>query len=371
MARGALDRIAKQFGTRAAVDDIDLTVEEGEILGVVGPSGCGKTTTLRTIAGFETPTAGRVLFDEEDMTHVPPEKRNVGLVFQSYALFNNMSVIENVAFGPRMRGVETEQRRDDARDILDLLDIPELADRNPQNLSGGQKQRVALGRALAIEPRVLLLDEPMTGLDATLKRRLQNEVVALFDELDMTAVHVTHDQEEAMTMSTLIALMRDGRLEQLASPLDIFESPANEFSAQFIGQPPMTIVNGEVLDENRLSILDGQAVFELSDYEGDLSMNDTPSPVRVGFRPKDIVLSVNSDKRILTLDLDVAENLGDEFVLHLESETGEKIDALTENEDLIYQDTIGISSVKNIYLFDQDTGDRLTHFSLKGVAVPK
>lgn len=230
-----LEELTKHYGEKEAVNSVSLTVREGETFGLIGPSGCGKSTILRMIAGFETPSNGDVRFDDVSVLDVAPQGRDVGLVFQSIALFNNMSVIENIAFGPRMRGVEKKQRQDDAHDILEMLDIPELADRNPRNLSGGQKQRVALGRALAIEPRVLLLDEPMTGLDAKLKRRLQQEIVGLFNELDITAIHVTHDQEEAMVMCDRIAILNDGQIEQVGTPTELYESPANEFVANFLG----------------------------------------------------------------------------------------------------------------------------------------
>jgi len=179
MATITLDSVTKEYGTETAVESLSLTIEEGEILGVVGPSGCGKTTTLRTVAGFETPTSGRVLFDGEDVTHVPPEDRNTGLVFQSYALFENMTVRANVAFGLKMQGVGKAERRDRADELLEMLGIGDLGDRSPENLSGGQQQRVGLARALAVEPNVLLLDEPMTGLDAKLKDRLQREIGSL------------------------------------------------------------------------------------------------------------------------------------------------------------------------------------------------
>lgn len=230
-----LTDLTKRYGTNEAVRSVSLTIEDGETFGLIGPSGCGKSTILRTIAGFETPTEGDIEFDGQSVLDVEPKDRDVGLVFQSIALFNNMSVIENVAFGPRMRGTPKDRRRDDAREILELLDIPELADRDPTNLSGGQQQRVALGRALAIEPRVLLLDEPMTGLDEKLKRRLQTEMVELFDELDITVVHVTHDQGEAMVMCDRIAVLNEGRIEQVGTPAELYESPNNEFVANFIG----------------------------------------------------------------------------------------------------------------------------------------
>jgi putative spermidine/putrescine transport system ATP-binding protein len=230
-----LDNLTKRYGSTDAVDSVSVTVKDGETFGLVGPSGCGKSTMLRTIAGFETPTEGDIYFDGNSIAGVSPQKRDVGLVFQSIALFSNMSVIENVSFGPRMRGVSKEERDKKAREILEMLDILELEDRDPQNLSGGQQQRVALGRALAIEPQVLLLDEPMTGLDAKLKRRLQKEMVALFDKLDITAIHVTHDQEEAMVMCDRIAVLNDGRIEQIGTPAELYESPTNEFVANFIG----------------------------------------------------------------------------------------------------------------------------------------
>ena len=230
-----LRNITKRFDETTAVNDISLTVEPGETLGVVGPSGCGKTTTLRTIAGFETPTEGEVLFGQEPITNVPPEQRDVGLVFQSYALFDNMTVQENVEFGLKMRDVPTAERTERAEELLELLDIGELADRDPTTLSGGQQQRVGLARALAIEPRILLLDEPMTGLDAQLKNRLQREIGGLLEELDVTALYVTHDQEEAMVMCDRIAVMNEGIIEQVGEPEEVYAQPANAFVADFIG----------------------------------------------------------------------------------------------------------------------------------------
>jgi putative spermidine/putrescine transport system ATP-binding protein len=234
MADVTLDAVRKEYDDTTAMDDVSLTVSDGEILGVLGPSGCGKTTTLRTIAGFETPTSGTVRFGDDDVTNVPPEDRNVGLVFQEYALFNNMTVAENVAFGLKMRSVGKRERRARAEELLEMLDIGEMGDRDPTTLSGGQQQRVGLARALAIEPNILLLDEPMTGLDAQLKTRLQTEIGALLADLDVTGLYVTHDQEEAMMMCDRVAVMNEGRVEQVGTPRDIYESPANEFVSEFV-----------------------------------------------------------------------------------------------------------------------------------------
>jgi len=246
MSRITIDDVTKRFGDTTAVDGVSLDIDDGEILGVVGPSGCGKTTTLRTLAGFETPTSGRVLFDGDDVTHRPPETRNVGLVFQSYALFGNMTVRQNVEFGPKMQGVSEDERRERATDLLSMLGIPELADRDPATLSGGQQQRVGLARALAIEPHILLLDEPMTGLDAKLKTRLREEVGDLLSELDVTALYVTHDQVEAMEMCDSIAVMNDGQVEQVGTPREVYESPASSFVSEFVSLdvPDFAFVDG-------------------------------------------------------------------------------------------------------------------------------
>ncbi|MBB6645650.1 ABC transporter ATP-binding protein [Halobellus ruber] len=244
--RVRLQNITKRFDDTVAVNDVSLTVESGETLGIVGPSGCGKTTTLRTVAGFETPSDGDVLFGEESVTNVPPEQRNVGLVFQSYALFDNMTVRQNVEFGLKMRDVPADERQERAQRLLEMLDIGGMGDRDPTTLSGGQQQRVGLARALAIEPRVLLLDEPMTGLDAQLKNRLQREIGSLLDELEVTALYVTHDQEEAMVMCDRIAVMNEGILEQVGPPEEVYAQPANAFVADFIGTS--NLLSGRISD---------------------------------------------------------------------------------------------------------------------------
>lgn len=280
MAEVTLESVRKEFGNEVAVESLDLTIEEGETLGIVGPSGCGKTTTLRMIAGFETPTAGRVLFDGEEVTHKSPERRNVGLVFQSYALFNNMSVIANVAFGLKMQGLAKTERRERAMELLEMFGIEELADRDPRTLSGGQQQRVGLARALAIEPEILLLDEPMTGLDAQLKERLQVEIGDLLDRLDVTVLYVTHDQEEAMIMADRIAVLNDGHLEQVGTPSEIYESPANEFVASFVGTSnliPATIHDGHV----DFGFAEYPAEH-LAAHEGDVTVLTRPEDVTIG-----------------------------------------------------------------------------------------
>jgi putative spermidine/putrescine transport system ATP-binding protein len=230
-----LEGITKQFGPQRVVDGIDLAVARGEVLVLLGPSGCGKSTTLRMIAGLERPDAGRIVLHDQDVTDWPAEARQMGMVFQQYALFPNMNVFENVAFGLKIRGASREEQRARVGEMLGMLQIGELASRMASELSGGQQQRVALGRALAIRPEVLLLDEPLTALDAKLREELRAELARLLGELKITTVYVTHDQAEGMALGRRIAIMHRGRIVQLAAPADIYHRPVNRFVAGFVG----------------------------------------------------------------------------------------------------------------------------------------
>ncbi|MFC6786727.1 ABC transporter ATP-binding protein [Halobaculum halobium] len=247
-----------EYGSTTALDGVDLRVTEGEFFTLVGPSGCGKTTTLRCLAGFEEPTAGAVHIGGESMAGVPPEARGVGVVFQSYALFPHMTVGENVAYGLRFAeppaGTTKSER---VAELLDLVDLPEFADRDPDTLSGGQQQRVALARALAPEPRLLLLDEPMSALDARLRERLRVQVREIQRELDITTVYVTHDQEEALSVSDRVAVVNDGRIEQVGPPRALYDAPATRFVAEFLGDN--NVFAGAVVDDASGSVPTGVA----------------------------------------------------------------------------------------------------------------
>lgn len=238
-----LENVTKVFedpqrlgGTITAVDDVSLEVKDGELVTLLGPSGCGKTTALRIIAGFETPTSGRVLIDGEDVSRLPPHTRNTAMVFQSYAIFPHLTVERNVAFGLEMRGMPRDQIASRVQNILELVGLSGLEHRSPEQLSGGQQQRVALARAIITEPRVLLFDEPLSNLDAKLREQMRGEVRKLQRRLAITSIYVTHDQAEAMALSDRIVVMEAGRVQQLGAPLEIYARPASRFVADFIGR---------------------------------------------------------------------------------------------------------------------------------------
>ena len=253
-----LDKVVKRFDETVAVDGISLEIPHGSFFALLGPSGCGKTTTLRMIGGFEEPSEGAIYLGEQDVVGTPPYKRDVNTVFQSYALFPHMSVFDNVAFGLERKGVEKKERRGRVLEILELVDLAGRESRKPKQLSGGQQQRVALARALVNNPRVLLLDEPLGALDLKLRKQMQLELKRIQSEVGITFVHVTHDQEEAMTMADTIAVMNLGKIEQLGSPTDLYERPRTAFVANFLGTS--NLLGGAVEGTDSVRLLDGSVV---------------------------------------------------------------------------------------------------------------
>jgi sn-glycerol 3-phosphate transport system ATP-binding protein len=276
MAAIALERVAKHWGATRAVDDVSFEVEAGTFAVLLGPSGCGKSTTLRLIAGLETVTAGRVRIGGVDVTDAPPSKRNIAMVFQSYALFPHLSVAENILFGLKVRKVPARDREQRLQRVATLLGLDKLLARKPSQLSGGQQQRVALGRAIIAEHPVCLMDEPLSNLDAQLRHDMRREIRALQQSLGITMIYVTHDQTEAMSMADQVVLLRDGRVEQDAPPAALYARPATAFAARFIGTPPM----------NLLALADGSRGAVIRGTEGPAVAAGKGAGLLLGVRPE-------------------------------------------------------------------------------------
>jgi putative spermidine/putrescine transport system ATP-binding protein len=295
MAFLELSGIQKRFGDVAAVVDFDLAAERGEFVSFLGPSGCGKTTTLRMIAGFERPTAGSIAIDGADMTNRPPNQRNVGMVFQSYALFPNMNVAGNIGFGLKIRKRPKADIDRRVAELLDLIHLEGRGDRFPWQLSGGQQQRVALARALAIEPTVLLLDEPLSALDAKIRVALRHEIRQIQRQLGITTVYVTHDQEEALELSDRIVVMSEGRIEQIGTPFEIYNFPATSFVASFVGT--LNAIDTKIVDAagGRLSLA-GHEVRTTSALTGSAGQ-----AVTVAIRPEMIALSTPDGSNVVAV----------------------------------------------------------------------
>jgi spermidine/putrescine transport system ATP-binding protein len=277
--------LVKRFGEIVAVDGVNLRMPPGEFFSLLGPSGCGKTTSLRMIAGFERPTEGQILLDGVDMAQTPPHKRNVNTVFQNYALFPHLTVEENVGFGLRYKNVSKDEARRRVGEALDLVRLSGFGRRRPGQLSGGQQQRVALARALILNPEVLLLDEPLGALDAKLRKALQIELKALQEEVGITFIYVTHDQEEALTMSDRIAVMSNGRVEQVGPPNEVYEEPATAYVADFLGVSNLMSARAEGPSGNRCKVRLGD--FELEAGQGE---SDARGDVKIVIRPERVVL---------------------------------------------------------------------------------
>ena len=276
-----LQDVAKSFGPVTAVTDVELALPDGRFVSFLGPSGCGKTTLLRLVAGLETPSRGRILLDAEDITAKPTHRRNIGMVFQSLALFPHLSVGENISYGLKIRGADKAGRRRRAEELLELVRLPGVADRHISQLSGGQRQRVAIARALALEPKLFLLDEPLSALDANLREEMQVELKMLQQRLGITTIIVTHDQREAMTMSDLVVVMSTARVQQVGPPLEIYRNPANAFVAEFIGTSNLL----EVTASNATAVALGERSFAVPGLPDGAQVGDA---LVLSVRPEDV-----------------------------------------------------------------------------------
>lgn len=308
-----LENTTKRFGEEiVAVDDVSMRVHDGELVVLVGPSGSGKSTTMRMIAGLEQPTTGRIRIDGRDVTNVEPQDRNIAMVFQSFALYPHRTVRGNISFPLEARGVTGPDREDRIVDVAETLGIAELLDRKPAQLSGGQQQRVALGRAIVRDPEAFLMDEPLANLDAKLRKEMRTEVVRLQQSLGVTMIHVTHNQEEAMTMGDRVAVMDGGQIQQFAPPEETYNRPANRFVAEFIGSPSMNLVEGTVSD-GMFTAADGDISVPLS---AGLSA-PAGQQVTMGIRPEDVNLVDTAGEHTVTDEVDVVELLGNVQIVHL------------------------------------------------------
>jgi multiple sugar transport system ATP-binding protein len=318
MAYLELIQIEKHYDSFHALKNIDLQVEKEEFVVFVGPSGCGKSTLLRSICGLETVTSGRIVLDGRDITSIHPSKRNVAMVFQNYALFPHLSVFDNIAFGLQLHGLSKEDIHKRVERAATMLHLETMLDRKPKQLSGGQRQRVAIGRCIVKQPKLFLFDEPLSNLDAKLRVRMRVELLNLHYETRNTVVYVTHDQVEAMTMADKIVVLQDGRVEQVGSPMDLYEHPVNKFVAGFIGSPQMNFLEGRIGGVNGGGITfaaDGLGLLELPLHAESVAAGQA---ITVGIRPEHVELDNGAVERGLKAMVNIVENLGGETYLHVE-----------------------------------------------------
>ncbi len=341
-----LEGITKSFGDFTAVNNLNVTIDDGTLAGLLGPSGCGKSTTLYMIAGLEKPTSGRIYFGDEDVTDLPPEKRGIGLVFQNYALYPHMTVRQNIMFPLENAKVPKAEALKTAQEMADLVQIGHLMDRKPGELSGGQQQRVAIARAIAKKPRVLLLDEPLSNLDARLRLETREEIRRIQQETGITTIFVTHDQEEAMSITDTIVLMKDGVLQQKEAPQEMYRKPANQFVASFMGTPPMGFLTGKV--ENHKIMIGSSVLSETEAADGE---------VIIGVRPESWRLSEHEG---MDATVTMVEVIGRDTLMTVEVE-GQKNRCLIDSDyEVKVSDKVKLAvKPQAIHLFDKTSGHRL------------
>ncbi len=351
-AQIALTDVQKHYGSFHALRDINLTIPKGQFVALVGPSGCGKSTLLRSIAGLESISAGEMIIEGEVVNNVPPRKRDLAMVFQSYALYPHMSVRDNLTYALRLKGLSKADRAKAADEVAAIIGLENLLDRRPKELSGGQRQRVAMGRAIIREPKAFLFDEPLSNLDAALRVRMRKEVRALHDRIGATSVYVTHDQIEAMTMADHVVVLNAGRIEQQGAPMSLYNRPANRFVAGFIGSPAMNFVPGVVAENGtsvRLTLPDAPVLAtEVSAAPG--------RSVEVGIRPEHMVLGTLDAPHAVPFTVNAVETTGSATYLFTEGEP-ELIVTTDGTATIQAGDKIGVSiDPSQVHLFDPDTG---------------
>jgi multiple sugar transport system ATP-binding protein len=355
MARIVLEAVAKHYGQTRALENIDLTVEDGEFLVLLGPSGCGKTTLLRILAGLIEPTGGRVVVGDRDVTQLPPRDRDIAMVFQSYALYPHLSVERNLGFGLKVRRKPKEEIAMKVADVAAQLQLDSLLTRRPKELSGGQRQRVALGRAMVRDPEAFLMDEPLSNLDTQLRTATRIELAELHRRLETTFVYVTHDQIEAMTMATRIAVMNRGNIEQVGTPAEVYDEPATTFVAAFIGAPAMNLTEVTATDRDGYVHLVGDDI-EVSMFPGSM----TERCVVVGVRPEHLRLADPAAAQRFSGTVVATENIGSEEVAFVELSSARFAWRAPRPIGVRIGDRVTLTAdLKHIHLFDPVTSRRL------------
>ncbi len=359
-----ISNVTKTFGSTEVLKGINIDIADGEFLILVGPSGCGKSTLMNTIAGLEEVTTGQLLLAGEDVTERSPKDRDIAMVFQSYALYPTMNVARNISFGLEMRGVPKRERDQRVQEVSTLLQINHLLDRKPSQLSGGQRQRVAMGRALARSPRVYLFDEPLSNLDAKLRVEMRTEIKKLHKRLGTTIVYVTHDQIEAMTLADRIAVMKDGVVQQLGTPNEIYDNPANQFVAGFMGSPPMNFIPCEVNSDGSLAIdTSGHSLSLMIPQSSTLKAKNI-SRVILGLRPE--MLTEPKPERVgdsvmaLEMDFDVTEPMGADTMAIGEWNGIETLARLSPEAGLRAGKNTSVQvDLSKVVLFEPESGERI------------
>ena len=344
-----LKKITKVYpnGTKA-INETSLNIEHGEFMVFVGPSGCGKSTLLRMIAGLEDITEGEIDLDGKTINKIDPSDRDIAMVFQNYALYPHMNVYKNLSYGLKNKGESKEIINKKVNEVAELLEIKEFLQRKPAQLSGGQRQRVAMGRAIVRNPKVFLFDEPLSNLDAKLRGQVRIEIKKLQQSMNVTSVFVTHDQVEAMTLGDRLAVINEGVIEQIGTPIEVYEEPKSQFVAEFIGSPQMNFINGTIKNNN----------FESKGLKLKIDLNIDNANVNLGFRAEDLEIKEDGE---ISLNIDIIEKLGSDSIIYGRDKNGESICYKESgNTKLGIGENINISiNVDNIHIFDEKTGKRL------------
>ena len=344
-----------------AVSNVSLEIGDKEFVVLVGPSGCGKSTTLRMIAGLEEISEGEIFIDGKKVNSVPPKDRDIAMVFQNYALYPHMSVYENMAFGLKLRKFSKSEINERVSYAAKILDIEHLLDRKPKQLSGGQRQRVAVGRAIVRKPKVFLFDEPLSNLDAKLRVQMRSEIARLHKRLQTTIVYVTHDQVEAMTMGDRIVVMKDGIVQQVDTPLNLYNHPKNKFVAGFIGSPAMNFVEGKIVSENGLKFIssEGTMTFQLNQKQSDTLASYSNKEITIGIRPESFSAETKYVSSVKT-KLEFEEQMGNEVYLHFNVDGKSCIARMRPDAQYKIGDEINVGFNNSAVLFfDNATGERI------------